>query len=195
MSYKKLKEKFEEHKREKGIETMSKEALCWFHDYTKQFAKSASFTKTTKSGTIVKKPVPGRFYLYLYNPKTKEQMPYYDSMPLVLITKVVPGGWFGINFHYMPPDIRLRIMEGFYNTIKDPTLSSGVKLKSNWRRAASVAKAAASHHYLQHSIKRYLSNHISSPLLEIDPEYWAMCIFLPLSRFKKKQTGFVWNNV
>jgi hypothetical protein len=116
-------------------------------------------------------------------------------MPLVLITDVTPDGWYGINFHYMPPAVRLRIMEGFYDTLKNTSLSDNLKLKSNWKRAVSIAKAASSHHYLKHSIKRYLANHITSPLVELDPEHWAMCVFLPLSRFKKKSTSFVWGDV
>src|SRR5690606_41052373 len=57
--------------------------------------------------SFTNKPVPGRFYLYKYDPKTKEQMPYYDAMPLVLITDVTPDGWYGINFHYMPPVVQI----------------------------------------------------------------------------------------
>ena len=195
MAYKKLKEKFEEFRREKGADVMSKEALNWFYNYTNKFATGARFEKTVSSGTYAKKLIPGKFYLYKYDPKTKEQMPYYDAMPLVLITKVMPDGWYGINFHYMPPAVRLKIMEGFYDTLNNTSLTDNVKIKGNWRRAVSVAKAASAHHYLKHSIKRYLSSHLASPLVELDPKYWAMAIFLPLSRFKKKYKSFVWSDV
>ena len=195
MAYSNLRKKFEEYKRKKGVETMSKEALNWFYNYANKYAKSASFARTASVGSFTNKLVPGRFYLYQYDPKTKEQMPYYDAMPLVLITDVTSDGWYGINFHYMPPAVRLKIMEGFYDTLKNPALTDGVKLKANWKRAVSVARAASAHQYLKHSIKRYLANHVTSPLIELDPEYWAMCVFLPLSRFKKKTTSFVWSDV
>jgi hypothetical protein len=195
MAYKNLREKFEEFKSKKGVDAMSKEALNWFYDYTNKFAKSASFTKTASAGKMTFKPVPGKFYLYRYDPKTKDTMEYYDSMPLVLITDVTADGWYGINFHYMPPAARLAIMEGFYKTIQDPSIPARVKLRSNWGRAVSVARAASSHQFLQHSIKRYLNSHIASPLIELDPEYWAMCVFLPLSRFKKKSASFAWGNI
>jgi len=195
MAYKKLREKFEEFRRKKGADVMSKEALVWFYKYANKFVKDARFDKTISAGILTNKPIPGKFYLYQYDPKTKEQLPYYDVMPLVLITSVTPDGWYGINFHYMPPVVRLKIMEGFYDTLKNPSLTENLKIKANWKRAVSVARATSTHKFLKHSIKRYLADHIASPLIELDPEYWAMCIFLPLSRFKKKSKSFVWNDV
>lgn len=194
-AYKTLSQKFEQFKREKGVDAMSKEALNWFYDFTRQFAKSASFSKTLSAGKTTNRPIPGKFYLYQYDPKTKDDMPYYDAMPLVLVTDVTPNGWYGINFHYMPPAARLKIMEGFYATIKDPSVSDNMKLKVNWKRAMQVAKAASSHRFMRHSVKQYLGNHVTSPIIEINPEYWAMCVFLPLSRFKKKTSSFAWGDL
>lgn len=195
MAYNKLQEKFEAYRRKKGISVLSKEALRWFHLYTNKYIKGASFAKSVDAGVFTSKPIPGRFYLYQYDPKTKESLPYYDAMPLVLITEVTPDGWYGINFHYMPPVARLKIMEGFYDTLKSTNLTDNLKLKINWKRAVAVANAISAHHFLKHSIKRYLANHITSPLIELKPKYWAMCIFLPLSRFRKKSATYVWDDI
>jgi hypothetical protein len=195
MSYKQLREKFEEFKRKKGIETMSREALKWFLIYSRKFVKTATFRKTADLGSLTYKPLPGKFYLYRYDPKTKEDMPYYDIMPLVLITEITEDGWYGINFHYMPPSVRLRIMEGFFGTLNDSKLSDNMRLKINWKRAVTISQAVSAHKYLRHSIKRYLVKQIRSPLIELEPQYWPMVIFLPLSRFKKEKASKVWKDV
>jgi len=194
-AYNTITSRFEDYKAKKGIDVMSREALNWFYNYANRLVKTSSFSRTLSAGQVTTRPIPGKFYLYQYDPKTKEKMPYYDTMPLVLVTDVTEDGWYGINFHYMPPAARLRIMEGLYSTIKNKAVNDNLKIKINWQKAKSIAKAASSNQFLQHSIKRYLSNYIASPLIELSPEYWALCVFLPLSRFKKKSDSFIWKNV
>ena len=49
--------------------------------------------------------------MFLYNPKTKNRLPYYDVFPLVLPIRPIKGGFLGVNFHYLPPALRLRFLE------------------------------------------------------------------------------------
>jgi hypothetical protein len=184
MAYKKLSQKFEEYKAFKGIDAMSKEALDWFYANARKLAGVATYSKSKDLGKQTTHIVPGRFYLYNYDPKLKETLPFYDTCPYILVTKVMSDGWYGINFHYMPPWIRLKIMDGLYDTINSETTDIR-KLKINWKRAEAIAKEVGSHSYLKHSIKRYLRSHVMSNVLEIEPDNWALTVFLPLSRFKK----------
>jgi len=40
----------------------------------------------------------GSMYLYFYDPKLKEELPFYDTFPLVLPFSPAKGGFYGINF-------------------------------------------------------------------------------------------------
>src|SRR5690348_3007714 len=55
-------------------------------------------------------PVGGAMYLFRYNPKTKETLPYYDTFPLVIPVKLLPDGFHGLNLHYLPPMLRAKLM-------------------------------------------------------------------------------------
>lgn len=185
MTYKTLRTQYEEYKKEKGIKALSKESLKWFLENARALAGKTDYQKTKVLGKMSAKPIPGKFYLYKYDPKTKDKLPMYDILPLVLITRVTPKGWYGINFHYMPPAIRLAIMEALYATINDKTKSDRVKLKMNWQIAQAVAVKVGANEHLGNSIKQYLSKQVRSRgLLEIDPYYWSMVLFLNLGRFK-----------
>ena len=41
--------------------------------------------------------------MFFYDPKYKKTLPYYDTFPLVLPLERIPGGFAGINFHYLRP--------------------------------------------------------------------------------------------
>lgn len=195
MSIKRLKDKFQKAASKQGMEVLSQESLQWFYDFTKKFAKTATFGKMKDEGKIATRIVPGRLYLYKYDPKTKEDMPYYDAMPLVLVTGVTPQGWYGINFHYMPPKARFKIMEALLETLNNPAYTDHFKMKINWEKAVRIARGVGANRYLQHSIKQYLGNHLTSSMIELHPEAWEMALFLPLQKFKKKGSSFVWKDV
>ena len=43
----------------------------------------------------------GRLNMFLYDPKYKDKLPYYDVFPLVLPIQRYSDGFLGINFHYL----------------------------------------------------------------------------------------------
>ena len=48
----------------------------------------------------------GRMVAFKYDPKTKEKLPHYDRFPLVIPIREVPGGFYGLNLHYLSPQSR-----------------------------------------------------------------------------------------
>ena len=40
--------------------------------------------------------------MFVYDPKTKAKLPFYDTFPLVLPIDTFRGGFIGLNFHYLP---------------------------------------------------------------------------------------------
>ena len=46
--------------------------------------------------------VPGNLYMYFYDAKLKEQLPYYDMFPLVFPFSTTDKGFTGLNMHYLP---------------------------------------------------------------------------------------------
>lgn len=68
--------------------------------------------------------LPGQFVVFSYNePKTKEDLEYYDATPATLffgITRTASGNIreVGFNMHYFPPYARMKIMNLVYEVYK-----------------------------------------------------------------------------
>jgi hypothetical protein len=194
MGIRSLKKAYEEEVSKNDISFLTKKSLRWFFEHTKKHTSNVNWSHAKAQGREGR-PIPGRFFVYQYDPKFKDKLPYYDTLPLVLITSVTAKGWYGINFHYMPPQARMVIMEAMLKTLNNPTWSDDYKLRINWKKAVAIASKVGKHAFLKHSIKQYLASHLKTPLIELYPENWEMCLFLPMSKFKKSTASRVWANV
>ena len=97
---------------------------------------------------------PGRLYLYYYDPKHKDTLPYYDTFPLVYPYRLTPDGFMGYNLHYLPPAIRVRLMGELMNINRSP-LSDERKLGI----AYTFLNSRDANKYLAPCVKRYLNSH------------------------------------
>jgi hypothetical protein len=132
---------------------------------------------------------PGRMYMFLYDPKHKSTLPYYDKFPLIFPFRKVPGGFYGINMHYLPPVLRARLMDALYGL--------QVNKKSNdettrLRLSYAILAKAAKYRWFKPCVKRYLNKHMRSPLVYVPPTEWNMTLFLPNEQFRKATKGVVW---
>ena len=75
------------------------------------------FEKRTDSARKVSTMEYGYMYAFRYDPKMKKELPYYDTFPLIFPVKMESDGFLGINFHYLPPVLRAKLMNALYSTL------------------------------------------------------------------------------
>ena len=51
--------------------------------------------------------------MFIYSPKFAKTLPYYDTFPLVMPLELAEGGFYGLNFHYLPYALRARLLDAF----------------------------------------------------------------------------------
>jgi len=97
------------------IPEMSRDSREWFRNKAKAMGK-ISENKLMKSdeSRLVDKPEVGSMYMYIYDPKTKDKLPYYDKFPLIFPIGFAKEGFYGINFHYIPIQLRAKLMAENY---------------------------------------------------------------------------------
>ena len=174
-----------------NAEALSAESLAWFRKYVTKNLHRVDPRMALRSGKSTLKPMPGFLYVYSYDPKYKDTLPYYDTYPLILCLDVYKDGWLGINVHYMPPKIRELIFTELLGTLSNDRLDEKTKIKTNWAKL----KVMANNRYIAHACKRYLTNHLVTPLCKIDPEFWEVLIFMPIARFEKASIREVWKDI
>lgn len=81
------------------------------------------YKKENKGITSKTNITPGQLVLFKYlNPKTKEELEYYDASPCTIFFGVFNSSQgkrvLGFNVHYFPPALRYRIMDKIYEMYK-----------------------------------------------------------------------------
>ena len=176
----------------KNVEASSIEARDWLRD------KALAMRNVDTAKAIQKSQVEsrrntvkvGQMFLFSYDAKHKDTLPYYDRYPLIFPFRKVDDGFLGINMHYLPPIFRARLMDALYDTLNNSKMDDTTKLKISYGILSSSSKFK----YFQPCVKRYLNSQIDSRLIHIDPKEWDFALFLPLQRFKGASTSTVYRD-
>lgn len=170
------------------------EVRDWYRDQALQVSKrdvgARSSYINNQNSKHVGTPTVGKMLFYNYDPKHKKTLPYYDTFPMVFPIEIYSDGFLGINLHYLPPVYRARLMDALYDTLNNGKFDARSKLKINYQ----ILKAASKHKYFKPCIKRYLTSHIRTSLMEVDIKEWDWALFLPLANFKKASERQVWDD-
>jgi len=134
--------------------------------------------------------VPGSLYMFLYDPKFKDELPYYDRFPLVFPFKRVSGGFYGLNMHYLPYQPRVILLQRLMQFASDSALSDNTRLKYSWSLINGVSKFK----WAEPCIKHYLNGHVKSTFRKIPAQDWATAMLLPVEQFVGAQKTKVWKD-
>lgn len=137
------------------------------------------------------KTIIGRFYFFFYNPKLKDHLPYWDHFPLVIPIQRYTDGFLGLNLHYIRPNDRLILLKQLRQFAKGTD--------ENMRLRLSYPILTATHQTYRATpcVKRYLSQHIQSKVIEVPAEEWEIAAALSLQEFKSNRqvsVQDVWND-
>jgi hypothetical protein len=131
---------------------------------------------------------PGNIYVYMYDPKTKETLPYYDKFPVIILLKMEAGGFLGLNLHYLPPKYRIEFL---YKLMPYARLDEDGSIKK-LELSYALLKATSKLKEFKPCLKRYLFSHVKSPLYRVPVNEWEMVISLPSDNFEKATAATIW---
>lgn len=137
-----------------------------------------------------KAPLVGNLYFYIYDPKWKQTLPYYDVFPLVIPIGYKKNGFLGLNFHYLPPVLRAQLLDGLLS-FKAYTDYLG-KPDQYVRISYDLLKGLPLPY--QPTIKHYIWTHVKSNFARVDFDEWENAVFLPAEQFKKADKRTVWKD-
>lgn len=149
----------------------------WYRDTVASLGDRITARKLMSTGKLIGRPSPGRLNMFFYDPKYKKTLPLYDTFPLVLPLETIPGGFMGMNFHYLPPLQRFRLLQNLQR-FADGGLKSTTKINANYDGIKNISIA-------RKTVKKYLYAHVRSSFLRIDFDEAALAVYLPVQQFKK----------
>ena len=145
-------------------------------------------TDAAQQGTLTGRMWLGRMYFFVYNPKHKTTLPYYDMFPLVLPVERYGDGFLGINFHYLSPKDRAHLLDEIKVFVNDKTLSEKARILLTYDMLRGFTKFKRA----KPCLKRYLTTRMKTQFIPVLPDEWGPSIFLPVENFKKMSKKAVW---
>ena len=178
-----------------NIRAKSGEAIKWFRDIVMQARPKVlpaatgrrEFTQERSIELTRTRPMWGRMYLFQYQAKWDEKLPYWDMWPLIFPFDYAKNGFYGINLHYLAPNDRTDLM---IRLIKaqggSGNLTERYRLKLSYDIITKFKPAIP-------CIKRYLYGQIQGKgLYGIGGNDWSYAAALPLQKFQKESAKYVW---
>lgn len=166
-----------------NIRAKTSQSLSWYRQYTsKSLSRITSWNdvKNTGEALVTRNISPGSIYTFMYSPKHKDTLPYYDGTPLVIPFADEGKSFMAFNLHYLPLQSRAIVMDMLFK-INNSNGSDKQKLQAKYSVIMSMGKSDL----FKPCIKRYLKTQVRSQFLEFKPEHWELSIFLPIANFHK----------
>jgi hypothetical protein len=166
-------------------------SLDWFRQKIKDLGATAPTDKTgllkTTKDLQSSRLMPGTMVFFGYDPKHKETLPYYDRFPLSFIFSMDKLGMTGINFHYLPLPVRIKLFDKMWQIAKNSKLPTQQVMALNWNLLSNVSKFPE----VAPAVKRYLYNHVQTRFIKVPLEDWKTAIMLPNEMFAKQSARTV----
>ena len=174
----------------KGITPRSKESRAWFMNKAKNLNVSRSKLMKEDPIELRSRPAVGKMYMYFYDPKHKETLPYYDRFPLIVMVGPAPKGFMGLNLHYLPLAIRAKFLDALLDTINNERYDESTRFRLSYEMLKRASKLKA----FRPCLKRYLSSHVRSRLAMVPAPEWEIATFLPTADFEKASSSEVYRD-
>jgi hypothetical protein len=160
-----------------------KSAWKWISDaYRKIFSGQPPDPNSGLS--VVNEMEVGHMYLFGYDAKHKDTLPYWDARPLIIYmgnSKRRPNHFLGMNLHYLHPSIRMRVFQTLDTIQENDKYNDQVKFQASYEYLQGMASFAE----LKPCIKEYIPDHVfKGYYMKVDPKHWNRILVLPEQQWR-----------
>jgi len=159
-------------------------STAWYKEKIREFGKPSA-QNLIRDGKRNNKPFYGKLNMFFYDPKFKKTLPYYDVFPLVLPLETYSDGFLGINLHYLPIPLRIRLLDKLVDYSNNTKFDESTKLMVDYKKLKRIT-------LIKPTIHKYLAGQTKSQFRRIDADEFTIATLLPVQRFKKATESAVW---
>tara|TARA_Y100000114_G_scaffold147081_1_gene158471 strand:+ start:35 stop:595 length:561 start_codon:yes stop_codon:yes gene_type:complete len=158
----------------------------WYREKIREFGtpKALDLIRDGKQAT---NPFFGRLNMFFYDPKLKAKLPYYDRFPLVLPLEKYNDGFLGVNFHYLPIPLRMRLLDRMVDFSNNTKFDESTRLNVSYNAIKSIR-------LVKPTLKRYLAGKVKSRFRRVDADEFTVATLLPVARFSKASATTVYKD-
>lgn len=171
--------------------TSVKKSRSWFDQQVNLLTRQNLTPNKVLAGDVdqlTTRVMPGHLYMFVYDPKLKKELPYYDRFPLVFPFAKTEGGFIGLNMHYLPYQLRIALLDNLLVFKNNSKIDETTRLKYSWQLIDGVSRYKAA----QPCVKQYLMGHVRTQFRQVSSNDWATAMLLPVERFVGATKQEVW---
>ena len=171
-----------------------KKSMDWFR---KRIARNFSNVQTSRmfrdQSLFTDRLTLGKMHFFEYSALNKDTLPVWDRYPLIIPfraykTKGGSENFVGINFHYLPPVLRMAAFRALLRFKSRDRFVKSTKLDISWKVISTLAQSK----YFEHAVKEYRMDQVRSKFVEIPAQSFEIVLFLPLARWQKGSKSEAW---
>lgn len=164
----------------KDLAEGAKSAVDWLKDKITDISKKI---RRNQNNVFTKDASPeiGQMYLFAYDPKYKNVLPFYDAYPLVFPIEFYGDGFLGLNLHYLPPMARASLLTNLKKLANNDKYNDSTKLVISYEILKTYSTQFSG---FENCVKRYLFAHVRSSFHQVSPMDWDKAVLLPLQRWQ-----------
>tara|TARA_B100000524_G_C23518927_1_gene323399 strand:- start:29 stop:619 length:591 start_codon:yes stop_codon:yes gene_type:complete len=187
---KSLLSKFEGGLRFNEIESYTSKARTWYMNELKNMRVNRQAILRDPEAIKKARPLPGRMFMFFYDAKHKDTLPYFDRFPLILMVESAKPkrGFYGLNFHYLDYRKRALLLSKLLQYSNNKRYDESTRLRLSYKLLKGASKLAA----FKPCFKHYLPEQIQGQIKMIPADYWETALFFPSEQFRgaTKQSVF-----
>tara|TARA_A100001388_G_scaffold277022_1_gene266510 strand:+ start:1582 stop:2172 length:591 start_codon:yes stop_codon:yes gene_type:complete len=175
----------------KGINPRTQESREWFRKRVQRLTR-VNRDQLMREPEVTRRATHsyGGMFMYFYDPKHKDKLPYYDRFPLTIPVEPAKGGFRGINLHYLPPVLRAKFLDALLGITNNKKYDESTKFNLTYR----LLNSSRNMRYFKPCFKHYLLDHVKSRFAEVPAPEWEIATFLPTAQWEKSSAGRIYSD-
>ena len=173
-----------------GITPRTQQSRDWFRRKAQNLRLNRNELMKQEPIELSNRQIVGSMYMFFYDPKLKDKLPYYDSFPLVVVIGPAEGGFLGLNLHYIAPTLRAKLLDSLMDVTNNDKYDDTTKFSVSYR----MLKSAAKYNWFKQCVKHYLNSNVRSRFARVPSTEWEIAAFLPTADFQKASKSQVYSD-
>jgi hypothetical protein len=165
----------------------ARKSMAWFDEQVKILSNRvspASLMQNSSRKTSIL--IPGKMYLYWYDAKHKDTLPYWDMLPLCIPFARDAETFTCLNFHYLPYKMRAVLLKNLLDFATAKKLTEKSRLQFAWEYVAGISRYRG----VSAAVHKYRYDHVQSQFLEIPATQWFLALCLPVEKFVSGENSY-----
>jgi hypothetical protein len=172
-----------------GITPRTKESREWFRNKVKNMRNINRNTLMKDESLLLRnQELVGSMNMFFYDPKTKDTLPFFDRFPLAIVVGPAEGGFYGLNLHYLPMNLRAKFLDALLENMNNKKYDQSTRFRLNYELLQKTSRLR----YFKPCFKHYLTAHVKSRFARVPATEWEIATFLPTASWEKASANSVY---